>query len=238
MTARIAYTYRRVSTGKQAEEGVSLDDQRDQLEAYCKVKGWEHGGDFADEGRSGRTLKRRPGLDQAMKAACDCGGVLIVKALDRLTRSTGDADAIAKRFQKAKADLVIIDLSVDTSTPHGECIFNIIAALAQLESRRTGERIKATHAHFKKKNGHTVMGRCPFGWTWDAESKRRVEVPLQQAILADIRDLLASGYSNRAAAEQLNALGIPSPKGGKWWGSSVARVLRQAKANCSQARTF
>jgi DNA invertase Pin-like site-specific DNA recombinase len=60
-----AITYARVSTGKQAESGLSLDDQASRMHQEIERRGLELVETYVDAGRSGRTGKNRPALDAA-----------------------------------------------------------------------------------------------------------------------------------------------------------------------------
>jgi site-specific DNA recombinase len=225
LMTRRAFLYRRVSTGRQAEEGHSLAAQQEQLEAYCKARGWEVGGSHQDAGRSGRSRERREGLERALAAACKCGGVLLVKSLDRLTRSIRDAAAIAEELRKSGADLAVLDMSLDTSTAHGEFVFNLIASLAQLESRRIGERIAATHKHLKDKLGYTPIGKQPYGWR--IENGERVEIPTEQAAISAALALHASNplLSQVAISQELTAQGYRSRTGRDISAELVRQIL-------------
>jgi len=79
--------YIRVSTSEQAEEGLSLDNQRARVEAFCKAKGWELMDIIADEGASAKDLNR-PGIQELLRRV-QAGSVdaVVVYKLDRLTRS-------------------------------------------------------------------------------------------------------------------------------------------------------
>ena len=83
-----AVAYVRVSTPGQRDEGVSLDAQRAKITAWCEVMGYELVTTYADEGISGHSMDKRPGLQQAIDDACTRGGVLVVYSLSRLARNT------------------------------------------------------------------------------------------------------------------------------------------------------
>ncbi len=53
-----AAIYCRVSTGRQAAEGISLAEQRVKLEAYARSKRWAVDGAYTDAGASGKNLQR------------------------------------------------------------------------------------------------------------------------------------------------------------------------------------
>jgi site-specific DNA recombinase len=93
-----AIGYVRVSTQEQAQDGVSLDVQRDKIRAYCKSHGIRLIDIKADHGISGGTMER-PAL-QAAIAAIDRGqaDTLIVVKLDRLTRSVKDLCHLVDKY--------------------------------------------------------------------------------------------------------------------------------------------
>ena len=79
-----AYGYVRVSTEEQAREGVSLDAQRAKVQQYCDLHGLALARVYADEGISGKRADNRPGLQDAITAACGGKGALVVYSLSRL----------------------------------------------------------------------------------------------------------------------------------------------------------
>jgi site-specific DNA recombinase len=96
--------YRRVSTSDQAEDGVSLGAQQDQLRRYCEAVGATVVGDFEDVASGGSTAGRS-GLEAALRAV-ELGQAdgIAVHRLDRLTRSTRDLVSVAQWEREALAD--------------------------------------------------------------------------------------------------------------------------------------
>ena len=68
------------------------------------------------------------------------GDTVVVKSLDRLSRSTKDLLELVEIIKDKGAFLKILDLDVDTSTPIGEFVLTIFAAIAQLERKTIRER--------------------------------------------------------------------------------------------------
>ena len=94
----MAVGYIRVSTHEQAQEGVSLDVQRDKLRSYCKGVGIKLVEVFADEGISGCTMER-PGVQDALRALeRGRANTLVVVKLDRLTRSVKDLCTLVEDY--------------------------------------------------------------------------------------------------------------------------------------------
>lgn len=68
---RQAIAYTRVSTGRQAESGIGLDDQLAQVTAAVERRGWTLAGHLSDEGMSGKRADNRPALAQALDQLAD-----------------------------------------------------------------------------------------------------------------------------------------------------------------------
>jgi len=203
--------YSRVSTEEQADSGLGLDAQRASLETEAARRGWHDVEHVADEGFSAKDLNR-PGIARAlaMLAAGDAA-TLVVTKLDRLSRSMLDFATLMEASRREGWSLVALDLGVDTSTPAGEMMANVLAVFAQYERRLIQQRTRDALA-VKKRNGHR-LGRPRL-------------VP--DAVVARIVDERAAGASLRAIAAGLNDAGVASGSGGRWHPQSVAVVLRGA----------
>ena len=68
------------------------------------------------------------------------GDMVVVKSIDRLSRSTKDLLDIVEQIRAAQANLHILDLKIDTSTPMGECVLTILGAIAELDRKTIRER--------------------------------------------------------------------------------------------------
>lgn len=220
--------YVRVSTEGQATDGVSLDAQRAQIEAWAAAHGGDLAGVFVDAGFSGKRADNRAELQKALALACRTRGVLVVYSLSRLARSTRDAIAIAERLAKARANLVSLTEALDTTTAGGKMVFTLFAAFAQFERDLTSERTSAALAH-KRSRGERV-GNIPFGFRAGADGVRLEPEPAEQAIVDRIGNLRRRGLTLRAIAAALNRAGVPTRRGGEWRHQYVAGVLRAAPA--------
>ena len=63
------------------------------------------------------------------------GDVLVVPRTDRLGRNTRQILELAELLKEKLAELVILDLNIDTRTPGGEMVLTIMASVAQYERR-------------------------------------------------------------------------------------------------------
>lgn len=203
--------YVRVSTDEQADSGAGLEAQRGAIRAECGRKGWTLLRTHEDASASGKALNGRPGLAEALglldKGQADA---LVVAKLDRLSRSLLDFASLMERSRKNGWALVALDLGVDTSTPAGEMMANVLATFAQFERRLIGQRTREALA-VKRAEGVRLGRRS----TVAPETRRR------------IARLHRAGKSLQAIADALTQSGVPTGQGGKkWYPSSVRAVLR------------
>ncbi|MGB1257895.1 MAG: recombinase family protein [Thiolinea sp.] len=92
----------------------------------------------------------RPGLKQALEFVCP-GDCLVVWKLDRLGRSLPHLLGIVTSLQEKKVAFRSLTEQMDTTTPHGEFLFNVFGALAQYERALAKERIMAGLEAAKKR---------------------------------------------------------------------------------------
>jgi DNA invertase Pin-like site-specific DNA recombinase len=218
-----ATAYIRVSTAQQAEEGVSLEAQQARIAAYCMANGLELVNTFTDAGLSGKRADNRPGLQAALEAVCNDGGILVVYSLSRLARSVGDTLQIAEQLRKSGAELASLSERIDTSSAGGRMVFTMLAAFAQFERDLTAERTSAALQH-KKSLGQRV-GTVPFGYRLADDGITLLAIPEQQRALEIIRQLRESGCTLQQIADRLEAAGVLTAKGKTSWSPKVVRGL-------------
>lgn len=216
--------YVRVSTDEQAQSGAGLIAQREAIRAEAQRRGWRLISIFEDAGVSAKSLRGRPGLQAAVTAVE--GGeafALVVAKLDRLSRSVADFAALMERSRGRGWALVALDVGVDTTTPAGEVMANVVAAFSQYERRLISQRTRDALAA-KRKQG-VRLGR---------------PVSISAATLTRIRRLRNAGQSFSSIATTLNIDGIPTAQGGaKWHPSTIQTVLARVEArSLSKVRTI
>jgi DNA invertase Pin-like site-specific DNA recombinase len=119
--------YARVSTRDQ-----SLDRQRDELTAAgCEQVHQEHA--------SGKRDAVRPVWEETVRHLRR-GDTLVVTELSRLGRSTAELSKLVDDLKEGGVALRILNLGVDTGTPAGKLVYEILAAVAEMERALLVER--------------------------------------------------------------------------------------------------
>jgi len=220
-----AITYARVSTGKQAESGLSLDDQAERMAREISRRGWELVEAHTDAGRSGRTGKSRPALEAALAAlAAGEADALVVAKLDRLARSTIALSRIMQTSQEQGWALVILDPDLDTSTAAGRLTATVLGAVAEYESELIADRARMTHR--RRKAAGKRAGQAPI---LSDEIRTRIYMTRHGSSTRPGRETF------QAIADDLNAEGIPTAKGGRWHASTVRHVCMSVERDAELA---
>jgi len=100
----------------------------------------------------------RPQLEAALDFARE-GDVLVITKIDRIARSVAHLCEIEAKLHAKGASLKVLNPALDTSTPIGRLVFNMVGAIAQFERALIGERVKAGLGAARR-NGKRI-GRPP-----------------------------------------------------------------------------
>lgn len=215
MTTMIGYL--RVSTEEQAHSGLGLEAQRDTIARYAASHGWDVVW-YEDAGLSAKSLDR-PQLQAALARLHpkkrDVAGIVVAK-LDRLSRSVHDFSGLLTLANSRKWSVVAIDLGVDTSTPTGKLVANVMMSVAEWEREIIGQRTSAA-MQAAKRNGQT-FGRPS---------------ALPTATADRLLALKSSGLTLAATADALNAEGLTTATGERWNPNTVAKVHKRLTATAA-----
>lgn len=217
--------YIRVSTEKQADEGFSLDAQRERLTAFCQAQGWavDEQHIYIDAGVSGKSTNREQ--FQAMMDAARQGDVnrIVAMKLDRIARNVKDFLGIVDELKAAGCDLVLIKESFDTSTPHGMFALTMFAAMAELEASTITERVMSGKAQKASEGGYNGS-QCPLGYKYD-NGTFAVDSSASHWV-REVFSRFVAGQAMSKIAADLNDAGAITAKGGKWYAGTVRYVLQ------------
>jgi DNA invertase Pin-like site-specific DNA recombinase len=116
---------------------------------------------------------------------CRPGDVLIVTRLDRLARSVADLCTILAQIELRGVSFRVLNMDLDTGTPTGKLILNLLGSIAQFERELTLERQREGIARAK------------------AQGKYKGRKPTARAKSADVQRLRSEGFGATAIAKQL-----------------------------------
>lgn len=153
MAKRVAL-YLRVSTSEQTTK-----NQRRELQAAARRHGWNVVQVFEDAGVSGaKGRAERPGLDALLKAVARREFDLVAAwSVDRLGRSLQDLIASLGEFHAKGVDLYLHQQGLDTTTPAGKAMFQMMGVFAEFERAIIQERIRAGLARAREEG--VTLGR-------------------------------------------------------------------------------
>ena len=195
-TLKGAALYIRVST-----DGQTVDNQRLELEQAAERAGWKIVGVYDDNGVSGaKSREHREAFDRLCKDATRRKfDVVMAWSVDRLGRSLHDLVGFLGELHAVDVDLYLHQQGLDTTTPAGKAMFQMMGVFAEFERAMIQERVKAGLKRAKAQG--KTLGR--------PKVSRKVEA----AVLAE----RAGGTGKRKIAKQLG-IGV----------STVNRVIAEA----------
>ncbi len=183
MTKRVAL-YARVSI----DRTQTVENQLRDLQEVALRLGWTVVAVFKDEGISGaKGRDQRPGFDALLKGVARKEFDLIAAwSVDRLGRSLQDLIAFLGDVQARGVDLYLHKQALDTSTPSGRMLFQLLGVFGEFERAMIRDRVMAG---LNRVRGHKRLGRPPM-------PDERVEA---------IKQLLMNGKGVRETARQTGA---------------------------------
>ena len=207
MTKTVAL-YLRVSTGEQ-----TVENQRRELLAACERRGWRVVAEFCDNGVSGaKGRDKRPGFDRLHRVITRREfDIVAAWSVDRLGRSLQDLVTFLGELHGAGVDLYLDRQGVDTSTPAGKALFQMLGVFAEFERSIIQERIAAGIARARAKG--TRSGKA-FG-------RPRLSAEREAAV----RAALAEGMGIRRAARLVGT-----------GNATVARIAAEVRAEALRGR--
>ncbi len=180
--------YARVSTAN----GQTPENQIRELRAVAARHGWHVSAEFVDHGISGAKGRgQRPEFDNLCRAIARKEFELVMAwSVDRLGRSLQDLVAFLSELHAKDVDLYLDRQGIDTTTPVGKAMFQMMGVFAEFERAIIRERIMAGLS--RAKEGGTKSGR-PIG------RPKTVTPEMEEAI----RSARTDGNSLRKIAEQV-----------------------------------
>lgn len=213
--------YVRVSFDKtahgKAEDIVSPETQEDRARQYASSQGWNVAvvEQDLDESAFRQHYTKRAGLMRLLKAV-EKGQIqkIVVYKFNRLSRRLRDFIEICDRVESAGGGIVSVSEQVDTSTPAGRLIRNIMASFAQFQSEEISEHVFESWMT-RAKQGLRPPGIAPFG----AMNKKGILVanPTTHQHLVRMYEVMQETKNMHAVWDYLVDNQVATPRKGKDW---------------------
>ena len=233
---KTAVAYLRVSTQSQKDSGGGIEAQRDAIARFSAAKGYDVV-EYAEEAASGAMdLDERPVLKAVLAKAAKIGAIVIVSKLDRLSRKV----SFIARLMDAKVKFAVTELGGEEVDPF---ILQVMAALAQKEremiSQRTSAALQAMKARgVKLGNPRKYDQRMEDGSVkMGAENARKLAAAANASKADDfalklrptVERMELAGMTVTQIANELNANGTKTARGGLWAATTVRNLTKRWK---------
>ena len=213
--------YLRVSTDRQAEEGLGLEIQEQAIRGWARQHGHRVVLWCRDEGVSGSNgLEMREGLADALQALKDHRAEgLVVYRLDRLARDLVLQEQLLADVRRMRTEVFSTSaaeasyLGDDPDDPSRKLIRQVLGAVNEYERAMIALRLRSGRRR-KAENGGYAYASPPYGWR--AVGRELIEDESEQTALRRMRELRAKGTSYREIASTLHEEGH-APKRGTIW---------------------
>lgn len=225
--ARDVAFYGRVSTEHEAQ----LSALGNQLQWYddqvCYHPNWNVVAKYIDEGITGTQAKKRPGflrmIEDAKKGKFD---LIVTREVCRFARNIVDTLVVTRELKNIGVEVFFIEDNIWTMDGDGELRLSLMATLAQEESRKTSERVKAGQK-ISRDNGvlygnGNILGYNRVGDTYVINEEQAETVRM-------IYDLYLQGYGSMKIARILTERKRKTASGlVKWSVSNIMRTIKNA----------
>jgi site-specific DNA recombinase len=233
-----AALYLRVSTGRQADNDLSIPDQRRQGKGYCTSRSWEIVAEYVEPGASA-TDDRRPEFQRMIDAATakpPMFDAIVVHSFSRFFRDQFQLEFYVRRLAKNGVRLISITQELGDD-PMSNMIRQIMALFDEYQSK---ENAKHTLRAMKEnaRQGFWNGALPPIGYRIIAGEqrghriKKTLEIdPFQAETVRLIFRLAWEGNGSsgpmgvKSITNHLNASGIRTRDGGRWGIDAVHKVL-------------
>ena len=219
--------YGRVSTEHEAQLSA-LENQMQWYDDQAKYHpNWTVVEKYIDEGITGTQAKKRPAflrmLEDARSGKFD---LIVTREVCRFARNVVDTLVVTRELKNIGVEVFFIEDNIWTMDGDGELRLSLMATLAQEESRKTSERVKAGQK-ISRDNGvlygnGNILGYDRVGDTYVINEEQAETVRM-------IFDLYLQGYGSMKIANILTERKRKTASGlVKWSISNIMRAIRNA----------
>lgn len=217
--------YARVSTDLVGQE-KSVDNQIDTLFGYIHRHEWLFAGIYTDEGITGTSKKHRDQYNQMIAdAKSKKFNCIVTKSFTRFSRNIREALEDLHILQNYGVRVIFLEDNLDTNKNEDRQQLGLIAWLAELEARKTSDRIRTTWSTYNRQ-GKMHATTPPFGYSYSKDLQKFVINEEEAEVVRRIFKLYCDeGYGMPKIATQLSLEKVPSKKGGTWAQATIKSIL-------------
>lgn len=227
-----AVIYQRISQDRDGE-GLGVARQEEMNRDWVASKGYEVVASLTDNDISGFSGKDRPAWNRLQEGVrADEYDVVVVYALDRLSRRTRELLAFIDLLEEHNVRLGVVNSPIDYSTTQGRLMLGIVSTIAESEVRTKGDRHRAANKQARAMGKVHYRSRS-FGWV---DRERQELDPVEAEMVRTGAEAILSGATLGEVTRAWNESGVFSPippkKGQPHWSPSSVKniILRPANA--------
>lgn len=226
--------YCRVSTLEDAQAGsFELQIQHFQQMIAANDR-WEEVGIYADEGKSGTNMKKRPQFQQMIQD-CRDGKIdlILTKSVSRFARNTMDCLRVIRELKALNPPVGVYfeDVSLNTVEAKNEFTLGVMSLVAQGESEAKSAAITWSVIE-RFKNGIPIVSTT-YLLGYDKDNFGKLVIVEEEAeVVRYIFNSYLDGQSVREIAESLTEAKIPTVKGKEVWNSGTVRNMLRNEKYC------
>ena len=218
-----AIIYTRVSTAEQGKSGLGLESQYNSVIEFCRAENFEVIEHYSEveTGKGADALTKRPQLAKALQHAKKEGAYLVVAKLDRLGRNV----SFISGLMESKVPFIVAQLGKDADS----FMLHLYAALSEKERELISTRTKAALQVLKAKGVKLGnLTNLDDARLLSNETNKAKATEFADSIITIVTAYRDKGLTMRDIADKLNTTGVTTRRGGAWYASTVANILKRA----------
>ncbi|WP_195964527.1 recombinase family protein [Clostridium cuniculi] len=215
-------TFSRTSTDN-ISQSKSIENQEDVYKSWIEKNNCVLYKNYIDEGISGTKGKYRVEWKELIQDGKEKKyDILLSKSYSRFGRNMVETLSAIKELREAGIRIIFIEDNLDSTKDTTN--FGLFSWLAEMESKKTSERIKTVFDNFKEK-GKIYNCIAPWGYDYDIEKKNFVINDVEASIIRRIFKLYVQGNGTTRIANILTSEGIKGKNGGVIRGNTIKNTI-------------
>jgi len=203
--------------------GLGVSRQEEDCRALAEARGWVVEHVYCDNDVSAYDRRRvRPAYEELLRDL-ESGVVdgLVAYHSDRLYRQPADLERLINVIELARVPIAVVaEGDIDLSHATGRGLARVIGSFNRMQSERSSERIRRKHLELAQA-GRPTGGARAYGYERDGMTI----VETEAEVIRELAERLLAGESTTTLASELNARRVPSAQGGRWYASTLTKVM-------------